>query len=254
MRKVAEVRFGCCTAENPSSCSRFWPDSRKSPNNSSANTIDWVFNFHPQKVIFRGEAYLIVKRLLDLLLVIGCMPFWLPILAVCGFLVKLEYPSAKSFFAQKRTGKDGKMFRMFKLRTMVPNAEELKKELAHLNELKYPDFKIKNDPRITRLGHFLRKTSLDELPQLINVILGDMSLVGPRPTSFRRETYQLWHTERLDVIPGLTGLWQISGRGTSEFDERLRLDILYIQRRSIALDIQVILRTFASVLFQQGAH
>jgi lipopolysaccharide/colanic/teichoic acid biosynthesis glycosyltransferase len=137
---------------------------------------------------------------------------------------------------------------------MVPNAEALKKELMHLNELKYPDFKIKNDPRITRLGRILRKTSLDELPQLFNVIRGDMSLVGPRPTSFSKETYQLWHTERLDVIPGLTGLWQIYGRGSSEFDERLRLDILYIQRRSITLDIYLLFRTVSSVLRLRGAY
>jgi lipopolysaccharide/colanic/teichoic acid biosynthesis glycosyltransferase len=143
---------------------------------------------------------------------------------------------------------------MHKFRTMVVNAEEMKKQMAHLNELQWPDFKITNDPRITRAGRFLRKTSLDELPQLLNVLQGDMSLVGPRPTSFSAKTYDLWHTERLDVQPGLTGLWQIVGRGTTEFNYRLRLDIAYIERRCLWLDIQILFRTFAAVLEQRGAH
>jgi lipopolysaccharide/colanic/teichoic acid biosynthesis glycosyltransferase len=109
---------------------------------------------------------------------------------------------------------------MYKFRSMVTNAEEQKIELAHLNELQWPDFKITNDPRITKIGAFLRKTSLDELPQIINVLAGEMSLVGPRPTSFSAETYALWHTERLDVLPGVTGLWQLLGRGKSEFDQQ----------------------------------
>jgi lipopolysaccharide/colanic/teichoic acid biosynthesis glycosyltransferase len=143
---------------------------------------------------------------------------------------------------------------MYKFRTMVANAEALKKELAHLNELQWPDFKITNDPRITRVGGFLRKASLDELPQLLNVLRGDMSLVGPRPTSFSAQTYKLWHTERLDVQPGLTGLWQIVGRGTSEFNDRLRLDIAYIERRCLWLDVQILVRTVTVVLEQRGAY
>jgi lipopolysaccharide/colanic/teichoic acid biosynthesis glycosyltransferase len=130
----------------------------------------------------------------------------------------------------------------------------LKKELAHLNELQWPDFKITNDPRITRVGGFLRKTSLDEAPQLLNVLRGEMSLVGPRPTSFSAQTYKLWHTERLDVQPGITGLWQIIGRGTSEFNDRLRLDIAYIERRCLWLDVQILFRTVTAVLEQRGAY
>ena len=121
---------------------------------------------------------------------------------------------------------------MLKFRTMVQNAEELKASLQHLNILPAPDFKIPNDPRVTRVGKFLRKTSLDELPQVLNVIRGEMSIVGPRPTSFAASTYDLWHSERLEVVPGITGLWQVKGRGTMTFDERLRLDIEYIERRS----------------------
>jgi lipopolysaccharide/colanic/teichoic acid biosynthesis glycosyltransferase len=137
---------------------------------------------------------------------------------------------------------------------MIPNAEELKSQFAHLNELQWPDFKITDDPRITPFGKFLRKTSLDELPQLINVLRGDMSLVGPRPTSFGPETYKLWHTSRLDVMPGITGLWQIFGRAQLEFDDRLRLDIAYIERASLWLDIQILLLTVIAAFQQRGAH
>ena len=130
----------------------------------------------------------------------------------------------------------------------------MKEKYAHLNELQWPDFKITNDPRITKIGRVLRKTSLDELPQLINVLKGDMSLVGPRPTSFGAETYKLWHTERLDVTPGLTGLWQIIGRASMEFDDRLRLDIAYIERRSLWMDINILFFTVFAVFKGRGAH
>lgn len=215
-------------------------------------SLAWLFMIN-EVSLFNGNAYRLAKRMMDLTLVLSSAPLWLPILSICFLLVKLEYPGTPAVFFQRRTGKGGEIFSMLKLRTMVPNAEAMKKDLMHLNELKYPDFKIKNDPRITRLGRILRKTSLDELPQLLNVLWGNMSLVGPRPTSFRKETYQLWHTERLDVMPGLTGLWQIYGRGHCEFDERLRLDLLYIQRRSIMLDFYLLFRTVSSVLKLRGA-
>ena len=143
---------------------------------------------------------------------------------------------------------------MYKFRTMVVNADELKDNLTHLNELQWPDFKINNDPRITRFGIFLRRTSLDELPQLYNALKGEMSLVGPRPTSFSAETYKLWQTERLDVTPGITGVWQLYGRSNTEFDERLKMDIAYIERRSLSLDLQILFRTMAAVLQQRGAR
>ena len=142
---------------------------------------------------------------------------------------------------------------MYKFRTMVPDAEELKVKYAHLNELQWPDFKIKNDPRVTPIGRLLRRTSLDEVPQVLNILRGEMSLVGPRPTSFGPDTYKLWHTERLDVLPGLTGLWQIIGRASMEFDDRLRLDIAYIERRSIWLDINILFQTAIAVFKQRGA-
>ena len=156
-------------------------------------------------------------------------------------------------FSRRRTGQGGATFKMYKFRTMVTNAEELKEKYAHLNEHTWPDFKITNDPRITRVGRILRKTSLDELPQIFNVLKGEMSLVGPRPTSFDVSTYSLWHTERLEVQPGITGLWQVSGRADLDFDERIRLDVEYIENRCLWLDIQILFKTVTVVFTSRGA-
>jgi lipopolysaccharide/colanic/teichoic acid biosynthesis glycosyltransferase len=145
---------------------------------------------------------------------------------------------------------------MYKFRSMVPGAEKMLSSVAEVNskgELAGP-LKLANDPRITRIGKILRKTSLDELPQLINVLLGDMSLVGPRPTSWSPESYKLWHTERLDVVPGITGLWQICGRGGQDFDDWLRWDIRYMERRSLWLDFVILFKTVTTVFKQKGAR
>ena len=187
------------------------------------------------------------KRVLDLLFILMASPCLFFLLAFCALLIKLESPSGPIFFVQQRTGKDGRRFAMYKFRTMVPDAEALKQTYAELNELAWPDFKITNDPRITKIGRLLRKTSLDELPQVINILRGDMSLVGPRPTSFPVETYELWHTVRLDATPGLTGLWQVTGRGEIEFDDRVRLDYTYLQRRCITLDLLILFYTVGAV-------
>ena len=220
----------------------------------STHEEDWFKKFEPEKRILTGRAYLLVKRVMDLFLVVVTLPVWLPLIGIIALLIRITSPGAPVVFRQLRTGKGGRRFNMYKFRTMVHNAEELKAVYAHLNELQLPDFKITNDPRITPIGRFLRKTSLDELPQLFNVLRGEMSLVGPRPTSFGPETYQLWHTERLDVMPGMTGLWQIIGRAHLEFDDRLRLDIAYIERASIWLDINILIRTVLAVFQQRGAH
>jgi exopolysaccharide biosynthesis polyprenyl glycosylphosphotransferase len=206
----------------------------------------------PYVLLIRRD-YQIVKRIFDIVLCILALPTVLILMAVVSLLIWLDNPG-QILFKQKRTGKGGRRFDMYKFRTMVPNAEDLKKEYAHLNELTPPDFKITNDPRITRVGRFLRKTSLDELPQIINVLKGEMSLVGPRPTSFDVSTYSLWHTERLEVLPGITGLWQVSGRSEVDFDERLRLDVEYIEQQSLWLDIQILFKTVAVVFTQRGAH
>ena len=215
---------------------------------------DWIRKFAPQKRWITGQAYFVAKRSMDLFLVIITLPFWALLIGIVGLLIRYTSPGAPVIFKQLRTGMGGRRFSMYKFRTMVPNAEELKSNYAHLNELQWPDFKITDDPRITAVGRFLRKTSLDELPQLLNVLRGDMSLVGPRPTSFGPETYKLWHTHRLDVKPGLTGLWQIVGRAQLEFDERLRLDIAYIERASLWLDLNILLRTIFAVFQQHGAY
>ena len=226
------------------------PDTYQTTNASHS----WWFRLSSPRDAASRRRYLWIKRVMDIVVVLATMPLWLPPLLLCALSMKLTAPRGPVFFTQERTGQGGQRFQMYKFRTMVVNAEALKHKYMHLNELQWPDFKITNDPRITRLGRLLRKTSLDELPQLWNVLRGDMSLVGPRPTSFSAETYNLWHTERLDVKPGITGLWQLYGRSTTEFDERLRLDITYIEHRCIWLDIQILLRTVGSVLQQRGAH
>ncbi len=213
----------------------------------------WIEKYRPEDRFLHGSFYLRTKRAFDLIFVIGTLPFWLALITLIYILIWITSPGAPPIFIQWRTGKDGKRFPMYKFRSMVPNAEELKKTYAHLNELQWPDFKITNDPRITPFGKFLRKSSLDELPQLFNILRGEMTLVGPRPTSFGPETYKLWHTERLDVQPGLTGLWQIVGRGKIEFDDRLRMDIAYVERRGLWLDIVILFKTITAVFKQRGA-
>ena len=201
----------------------------------------------------KEEAYERSKRLLDVVLCLLCLPVALPILVACSLAIRLD-STGPILFMQKRTGKGGRRFTMFKLRTMVQDAEGLRDSYAYLNELSYPDFKIRSDPRITRVGGFLRRASLDELPQVFNVLMGSMSLVGPRPTSFRADTYSLWHTARLEVLPGITGLWQVSGRNELDFDDRLRLDIAYARNRGLSLDVQILFRTVAAVVSGRGAN
>jgi len=215
---------------------------------------DWIRRFDPNKRLFRGRAYQLAKRFMDLFLVVITMPLWLPLNGIVALVIHFTSPGAPVVFKQLRTGKGGRRFYMYKFRTMVPDAETLKAKYDYMNELQWPDFKITNDPRITRVGRFLRKTSLDEIPQFFNILKGEMSLVGPRPTSFGPETYKLWHTSRLDVMPGLTGLWQIMGRAELEFDDRLRLDIAYIERASLWLDFNILLRTVTAVFESRGAH
>ena len=216
----------------------------------------WIGKFDPRKRTLTGKTYLRVKRLFDLFVVILAMPVWIPVFAVIATLIKVTSPDAPTLFIQLRTGRNGQRFRMFKFRSMIPNAEKLISELAEINtkgELAGP-LKLTDDPRITKIGKFLRKTSLDELPQLFNVLRGEMSLVGPRPTSWSPESYELWHTERLDVLPGITGLWQICGRGGEDFDDWLRWDIRYMDRRSLWFDIVILFRTLTAVFKQRGAR
>ncbi len=214
----------------------------------------WVRKYIPEKRKFKGKEYFFIKRSFDLFLTILTMPIWLSLLGISALAIKISEPKAPVMFTQKRTGKGGQRFLMYKFRTMVPNAEALKEKYAHLNELTWPDFKISNDPRVTPIGRLLRKTSLDELPQLFNILKGDMSLVGPRPTFFASDDYKLWHTARLDVLPGITGLWQITARSTTDWDNRSRLDIVYAERCCFSLDIEILMRTAPAVLLTKGAR
>lgn len=183
------------------------------------------------------------KRAFDLTVTLAAMPAWLPLLAVLIAVVKISDPRNPAIFVQWRTGYRGRRFKVLKIRTMVPNAEQLVKELMAQNEVGGPQFKMRNDPRVTRIGRFLRKSYLDELPQLFNVLKGEMSLVGPRPGAACLDEYSDWWKARLMAVPGLTGRWQIDRHHCSDFDGRARLDIAYMRCRSMAQDLSLLART-----------
>ncbi len=195
-----------------------------------------------------------VKRFLDILISLSCIICFAPIFLITAILIKLTSPGPV-FFVQKRLGLNKRVLSVYKFRTMVQGAEEKQAGLEHLNEVTGPVFKIKNDPRITAIGSFLRKTSIDELPQLFNVLKGDMSLVGPRPLPLRdyRGFDKDWHRRRFSIRPGITCLWQISGRSTVQFDRWMELDMEYIDRWSVWLDLEILLRTVTVVLKGSGA-
>jgi lipopolysaccharide/colanic/teichoic acid biosynthesis glycosyltransferase len=192
-----------------------------------------------------------IKRVLDISIALAVAPVVVPVLGAIAIAISVDSPGP-ILFRQRRTGRDGRPFAIYKFRTMAKDAEEMKKSLQHLSIVPYPDFKLIDDPRITRVGRFLRKTSLDELPQIWNILKGEMSFVGPRPTSFAPSNYDLWHAGRLEVRPGLTGLWQITGRNTTDFDERSRLDDQYIRTRSLCVDLKILIRTVPEILGQRG--
>lgn len=196
-----------------------------------------------------------LKRALDLAVSLSLLIILLPFFIVAGALIKFD-SRGPVFFVQDRMGYNKRMFPFLKFRTMVSDAEERLKDVASLNMETGPAFKIRNDPRITRFGKLLRKTSLDELPQLINILRGEMSLVGPRPL-FRWEIERIdepWIKRRFSMKPGLTGLWQVSGRSNLAFDKRIELDLYYIDNWSIWLDLKVLLKTVPAVIFGRGAE
>ena len=195
----------------------------------------------------RGN-YDVIKRIIDITISGLALIILIPLFLVVAILIKVE-STGKVIFSQDRVGKDGEIFRMYKFRSMVANAEELKRKLILENEATGPMFKIKNDPRITTIGRFLRRTSIDELPQLFNVLKGDMSLVGPRPSLPEEvEKFEPWMLRRLDVKPGLTCYWQVMGRNSIGFEEWMKLDVKYVNERTLWIDIKLIFKTF-SVLF-----
>ena len=189
------------------------------------------------------KFYEICKRIIDIIGAGSGLLLLSPVIAIVACAVKFT-SKGPIFFSQKRVGKNGQLFDMYKFRSMVVNAEELKEKLAHQNEMSGPMFKMKDDPRVTKVGKVIRKTSLDELPQLWNVLKGDMSLVGPRP-SLPKEVNQFekWMYKRLTVKPGLTCYWQVSGRNNIDFEDWMKLDIKYVEDRSFLIDIKLILKT-----------
>ena len=200
-----------------------------------------------------SRAYRITKRSLDVTLAATGLVVFSPVLAAVALAIKLDSPGSV-LCRQKRIGLYGRSFDCFKFRSMRSDADKLRDGLAHLNERKGPVFKIKNDPRITRLGRFLRKYSVDELPQLINVLRGEMSLVGPRPPLPNEVAqYETHHFRRLEVIPGITGLQQVCARDHPDFEEWVRLDVEYIENRGIGTDLKILLRTPLAVFSGKGA-
>jgi exopolysaccharide biosynthesis polyprenyl glycosylphosphotransferase len=202
----------------------------------------------------RGPVYEISKRIVDILGSLFGIILLSPIFIATAIAIKLD-SKGPVFFVQERCGKDGKIFKMYKFRSMCVDAEEKLKELLDKNEMSGPVFKMKDDPRITRVGKFIRKTSIDELPQLFNVLKGDMSLVGPRPPLVREvKQYTPYQMQRLLVKPGLTCYWQIMGRNKiSDFDEWVELDIKYIKERNFWLDMKLIFKTIFVLFGDENA-
>jgi len=204
--------------------------------------------------VAQDEIKLLVKRCVDFILTLLAMPILLPITGIFAIAIKLDSPGP-AFFVQQRVGLKKRLFPMLKFRSMHLDAEEKMKEIEHLNEAEGPIFKIANDPRVTRVGHFLRKTSLDELPQLFNVLKGQMSLVGPRPMSIRDVDLfdQGVQRKRFSVKPGITCIWQISGRSNLPFSTWIELDLKYIDSWTLWLDLKILFKTIPAVFMSKGA-
>lgn len=202
----------------------------------------------------RQSRYIFLKRFFDIVLsLVGLIILAIPCLIIAIFIKLCD--GGPVLYTQARVGKDGKIFKIYKFRSMYVDADKLLDKLSEQNEVTGPMFKMKNDPRITSVGRFLRKTSLDELPQLWNVLLGDMSLVGPRPPLPKEVAkYSEYDRQRLWVIPGCTGLWQATERNDVGFDRMVELDLEYIQKRSLMFDAKIILMTFWVIIHPNGAY
>ena len=219
-------------------------------NISRKENKDFTEGIDISKILEReSKLYLFIKRSIDIICSLAGIIVLSPVFLIVAVLIKIEDPKGSIFFCQERNGQHPNTFKMYKFRSMVHNAEELLKDLQHKNEQTGPAFKMADDPRITKVGKFIRKTSLDELPQLFNILKGDMSLVGPRPPIPREvREYNSYQMQRLLVKPGLTCIWQVSGRNNIGFDEWVDMDLEYIKTRNLLLDIKLILKT-VKVLF-----
>jgi exopolysaccharide biosynthesis polyprenyl glycosylphosphotransferase len=201
----------------------------------------------------KNMAQLFVKQLFDYLGAFFLVLLLSPLFLLIAIMIKISSPGPV-IFKQIRCGLNGRKFTFYKFRSMIANAEEIKPNLEELNEATGPVFKIKNDPRVTSIGRFLRKTSIDELPQLFNVLKGDMSLVGPRPPlPSEVEKYEWWQRRRLSMKPGLTCIWQVSGRSKLDFDTWMKMDLEYIDNWSLGLDFKILFKTIPAVLSGKGA-
>lgn len=204
--------------------------------------------------IREGFAYAAAKRVFDLFVASLALLLLVPIIPLIAVMIKLDSPGPV-FFRQQRVGRAGRVFHFYKFRSMFAGADERKKEVEALNEQDGPVFKVRSDPRVTNVGRFLRRSSLDEIPQIFNVVKGEMSIVGPRPPlPSEVERYQPWHRRRLDVTPGITCLWQISGRSHLSFNEWMRLDIEYLKNRSMKTDLLIFFKTIPAVITRKGAY
>jgi exopolysaccharide biosynthesis polyprenyl glycosylphosphotransferase len=218
------------------------------------SSVEYIGQF-PTIPLHRSEGHEIghlLKRLMDIVLSLSCLFIVSPIFLAIAIAVKFDSPGP-IFYGSERIGKKGRVFECIKFRTMVRDAERKRSDILHMNERDGVLFKVRNDPRITRLGRFLRKYSLDELPQFFNVLLGEMSIVGPRPPlASEVKKYELSHLRRLDVTPGITGLWQVEARQDPSFDNYISLDTAYIENWSFLLDLKILLRTFGVVIRGTG--
>ena len=200
-------------------------------------------------------TYLVTKRCFDFLASVVGLVLLSGVFLILSILIKIDDPHGKVFYSQTRMGKDGRTFKMWKFRSMVTGADKMVDKLLKKNDVEGAMFKIKHDPRITRVGRVIRKYSLDELPQLYNVLRGDMSLVGPRPPLPREVVkYTDYDRQRLAVVPGVTGLWQVSGRNELSFDEMVRLDIQYINNACVTEDLRILFKTVLVVVHPTGAY
>ena len=197
-------------------------------------------------------GYRALKRLIDIAGAAFALVLFSPVMVAVAIATWLQDPRAPVLFRQERAGRGGKPFALLKFRTMVRDADELKEQYRHLSVVAWPDFRLEDDPRVTRLGRFLRRTSLDELPQFFNVLRGEMSLVGPRPTSFAMRTYDPWQTGRLDFRPGITGPWQVQGRNSMDFEERCRLEISFFRTPSLTRELALLVATTVAMFRRTG--
>lgn len=223
---------------------------------TTRSTLDNIFGLPVltlKKIQLRG-ANALFKRCLDIIVAATILAIIAAPMILIAIIIKIDSPGPV-FYRQPRMGHKGNKFTFMKFRSMVADADDRLKEVIHMNERQGPVFKMKNDPRITKFGKFIRHYSLDELPQFLNVLKGDMSIVGPRPqVLWEASHYDEWAKRRLMVLPGITGLWQVSGRSNLSYEEMIKLDIYYIENWSVWLDIEIILQTFPTVLFARGAY